>query len=64
MATSNLASSAEARFNPGSLLIYRFETESGSAGVSPYEEKPFIQTTDFNPTALARHTTASSAAEL
>ena len=59
VATSNLASSAEARFNPGSVLIYRFETASGSAGVSPYEEKPFIQTTDFNPTALARHTTAS-----
>ena len=59
VATSNLASSAEARFNPGSILVYRFKTDTGEAGISPYEEKPYIQTTDFNPTALAAHTTDS-----
>ena len=59
VATSNLASPEEARFNPGSVLVFHFDKGSEWPQVSPHTDQPFIQTSDFNPTALANYTTTS-----
>lgn len=59
VATSNVASSSQSRFNPGSVLVYDFKNEPDTVLISPHTTKPFIQTLDFNPTALTNHTTQS-----
>lgn len=57
VATSNLASPSEARFNPGSLLIYDLNLQHEPPTIQPHVEKPLLQTSDFNPTALSNYVT-------
>lgn len=57
VATSNLRSSGDARFNPGSVLVYDFEQDGGALRLRPDPETPYLLTSAFNPTAVTRHQT-------
>jgi hypothetical protein len=58
-ATSNLRNSGQARFYPGSVLVYDFEEQAGALRVRPHATAPALFTTAFNPTGIARHVTRS-----
>ncbi|HEY5657064.1 MAG TPA: hypothetical protein VIY27_04680 [Myxococcota bacterium] len=59
VATANLKSSAQARFNPGSVLVYEWQEVGGGFHVRPDVDTPMLFTTGFNPTAATRYVTAS-----
>jgi hypothetical protein len=59
VATSNLRSSAQSRFNPGTVLVYEWEEASGLARVRPEVAAPVLFTTGFNPTGVTRFVTGS-----
>lgn len=52
VATSNLASSAEARFRPGTLLLFELDASQAVPHVQPLVERPVVFTTHFNPTSV------------
>lgn len=56
VATSNLRSSGDVRFEPGAVLIYELAT-AGAPFARPDIDVPVVFTTGFNPTELAAHTT-------
>jgi hypothetical protein len=57
VATSNLRSSGQARFHPGTVLVYELEQAGVTLRVSPDPETPLLFTTGFNPTGVTRHVT-------
>ena len=57
VATSNLRSSGQARFHPGTVLVYDFDESGGALHVSPDPETPVLWTTGFDPTGVTRHVT-------
>jgi hypothetical protein len=59
VATSNLRNSGQARFYPGTVLVYALEAPGGALGVRPETAAPVLFTTAFNPTGVLRHVTAS-----
>jgi hypothetical protein len=59
VATSNLKSSGQSRFNPGSVLVYEWEEVDGIVRVRPDVDVPVIFTTGFNPTGVTPFVTAS-----
>lgn len=62
VATSNLASSAEGRFRPGTVLLFSFDDTGAVPEVAPLEEQPVVFTTHFNPTSVTPFTTTSGRA--
>ena len=56
VATSNLRNSGQARFHPGTVLVYDFE-QTPALRVEPDAETPVVWTTGFNPTGVTRHLT-------
>jgi hypothetical protein len=58
-ATSNLRNSGQARFYPGTLLVYDVEEVGASLRVRPHATSPVLFTTAFNPTGVVRYVTAS-----
>jgi hypothetical protein len=59
VATSNLRNSGEARFYPGTVLVYELEEPGGALTLRPDPETPQLFTTRFNPTGVVRHVTGS-----
>jgi hypothetical protein len=59
VATSNLKSSGQARFHPGTVLVYTWSESAGALEVRPDVETPWLLTTGFNPTGVARHVNAA-----
>ena len=57
VATSNLRSSGQARFYPGTVLVYDFDSTGGALRVSPDPETPVLWTTGFNPTGVTHYVT-------
>jgi len=66
VATSNVERASQARFNPGTVLVYTIEETEGGLAISPDPEVPAIFTEGFNPTAVATYTAhpAAQAREL
>jgi len=62
VATSNLASSAEGRFRPGSLLLFSFDDTGAVPEVEPLVDRPVLFTTAYNPTSVSPWTTTSGRA--
>ena len=62
VATSNLASSAEGRFRPGTLLLFSFDDGGAVPAVAPLVERPVVFTTAFNPTSVTPFATTSGRA--
>ena len=58
-ATSNLRNSGQARFYPGTVLVYDFEETASALRVRPHATSPVLFTSHFNPTGLARFVTGS-----
>jgi hypothetical protein len=58
-ATSNLRNSGQARFYPGTVLVYDLEEAGGALRVRPHATSPVLRTTAFNPTGVMRHVTGS-----
>lgn len=57
--TSNLRNSGQARFYPGTVLVYDFEEVGASLRVRPHATSPVLFTTSFNPTGITRYVTGS-----
>jgi hypothetical protein len=57
VATSNLRNSGQARFYPGTVLVYEWEEGGGALTLRPHPDTPLLFTTRFNPTAVLRHVT-------
>jgi len=58
-ATSNLRNSGQARFYPGTVLVYEFEEAGAALRVRPHATSPVLFTTSFNPTGATRYVSAS-----
>lgn len=58
-ATSNLRNSGQARFYPGTVLVYDLEETGGALRVRPHAMSPLLFTSAFNPTGVTRYVTAS-----
>jgi hypothetical protein len=56
VATSNVERPSQARFNPGTVLVYTIEEGGQGLVISPDPEVPVIFTEDFNPTAVSTYT--------
>jgi len=59
VATSNLKSAGQSRFNPGTVLVFEWEEVAGLVRVRPDVATPVLFTTGFNPTGVTRFVTTS-----
>lgn len=57
VATSNLRSSAEARYYPGTLLVFEFDRSFDPPRIRPDPERAVLFTSGFNPTATQTYST-------
>jgi hypothetical protein len=59
VATSNLRNSEQARYHPGTLLVFEFDTSVSPVRIRPDPTGAVLFTTGFNPTAVRAYTTPS-----